>query len=403
MLLAACATPSAAPERSEPVRPSDAAIVRAPERTAPPASSAPGPRRPREAEGLAGCAPGPLFGVLPIALDQFRAFRPLGFPQLPSHIFGAKHSSFTINLPGEPRREGVAVRFPSDAVVTQLTRTTGQQPGYQLVFFPCAEFKSYFFHLGEVSPAIAQAFAASTPRCFEQDFGVGGKIAKCEAAMRLAVKAGDPVGISDGLAGVDWGAVDFRVDLPFVNLKRYDGEYPHMVSPVDYLVPELRAAMAPKLASLDGRRVRTAKPETGTIMQDRPGTAQGNWFTPGTSFIDQQDFSVWLGLLHDNVDPSVAVFAMGRSVPGLTMGLYAFTPRSDRRIDRDFSDVRPGGVYCYERFLTGMLPGGANLSEMRGVLLLEMPDERTLRVEHRADATCAAAPALSGRAAVFER
>ena len=54
-----------------------------------------------QADGLEACRDEPLFDHIPMALEDFRAFRPLGFVSIPIHIFGAKHSNFAINLPDE--------------------------------------------------------------------------------------------------------------------------------------------------------------------------------------------------------------------------------------------------------------------------------------------------------------
>ncbi|MBM4433838.1 MAG: hypothetical protein FJ028_01780 [Chloroflexi bacterium] len=337
---------------------------------------------------------------------DFKAFRPLGFPQPPVHILGAKHSNFTINLPGEPAVSGKPVRFPSDATVTEIVSTeSGEGTGHQLTFYPCREFESYFFHLGTIAAPLDSALKGQSTTCQDFDFGTqGGRIRKCTARVTVAVKAGDAVGGSDRFGGVDWGGVDHRVTLPFINPSRYDGDYPHYVSPVDYLAPSARALVEGKLGSIDGKVARTAEPRTGTLMHDVPGTAQGNWLTTGTNFTNTQDFSPWLALLHDYVDPSLPVFSMGSSVAGLRLGLYAFTPERSGTVNRDFAEVKPDGTtYCYERFHSGRTPSAPNLTTPAGAILLRMPSATTLAVEFQPGATCATARPLGAGAKTFER
>lgn len=379
-------------------------------RTELPASSARASQRPaapapREAQSLAGCGQGPVFSVLPLATSDFRSFRPLGFPQPPQHIFGAKHSNFTINLPGEKPVSGLPVRFPSDATVTSIVSTESDQgSGYQLTFFPCREFKSYLFHLGEISPALESALGQSSPKCENFDFGAGGKIRKCTAETRLSVKAGEAAGASDPFAGVDWGGVDYRVTLPFANPTRYDGDFPHMVSPLEYATAEVRALVDRKIGTFDGQVLRTAPPITGSLMQDKVGTAQGNWFTHGSTFMNTQDFGPWLGLLHDHVHPETPIISMGTSVRGMQMGLYTFTPRTSGLNNRDFSEVRSdGAVYCYEGFALGRTASQLNLSTVAGVLLMTMPDPTTLKVELQPGKSCGAGRTMTESASVFER
>lgn len=337
---------------------------------------------------------------------DFRAFRPLGFPQPPIHILGAKHSNFTINLPGEPALSGKPVRFPADATVTEIVSTESRDgTGYQLTFYPCREMKSYFFHLGTIAAPLEAALKGQSATCQDFDFGAqGGRIRKCTARVSVAVKAGDRVGGSDHFGGVDWGAVDYRVTHAFINPSRYDGDYTHYVSPIDYTTPAVRALVDPKLGSIDGKVRRTAEPRTGTFMQDVPGTAQGNWFTAGTSFMNTQDYSPWLGLLHDYVDPALPIFSMGSSVPGLRLGLYAFTAERSGTVNRDFADVKPDGTtYCYERFHTGQTRSALNLGTATGAILLRMPTATTIAVEFQQGATCATARPMGAAAKTFER
>jgi hypothetical protein len=140
-------------------------------------------------------------------------------------------------------------------------------------------------------------------------------------------------------------------------------------------------------------------------MQDLPGTAQGNWFTPGgANFMNTTNFEPFLGLLHDHVEPGIPIISMGTSVKGVRLGLYSFTPQSTGTVNRDFADVRPDGkTYCYERFGSGQTRSGLNLGAIDGVLLMTMPTTTTLRVERRAGATCANATPMGPDAFTFER
>ena len=90
---------------------------------------------------LPACPQGPLVDTPPMALEDFIAFRPLGFLPVPIHIFPAKHSSFSLALPGEPTPER-PVRFPGKAWVTEVVSTHygDGRTGYQMVFRPCREF-----------------------------------------------------------------------------------------------------------------------------------------------------------------------------------------------------------------------------------------------------------------------
>jgi hypothetical protein len=353
------------------------------------------------------CSDGPLFNHIPMALSDFRAFRPLGFVTQPQHILGAKHSNFSINLPHESKK-GLKVEFPSDAVVETITSTESRHgSGYQMTFYPCSDFKSYFFHLGTISDKLNQEFNNGKAAC--QTIGTGDEtIKKCQITTDIRVKSGELAGTSDGFGGVDFGAVDYRLPpAEYVNLKRYDGDYPYYTSPVLYFIPELKAQLVSKLRSVDGATQRTAEPLVGSLLQDVQGTAQGNWFIGEQSFMNSQDFSPFLALLHDYIDPHQPLFSMGTSVKGLKMGLYGFKPAASGTTNRDFKGMTPdGSTYCFDTFLSGKTVGGLNLSQMDGILIATMPDEMKLKVEKigHSGSTCANTPlAFTAAATIFER
>lgn len=183
------------------------------------------------------------------------------------------------------------------------------------------------------------------------------------------------------------------------------------VSPVPYFTPEAQSELEDALKSWDGRTQRTAEPKYGAYMQDLPGTAQGNWFTGGVSLaIPFQQPDPFLALVHDYIDPGQPLFSTGTSIKGLPPGIYAYTPASEGRTNRDFADIRPDGeVYCFDSFGTlGTMrrtAGGLPASVPRGVILVDMPDAGTLRVEVREAVSCAALGdwQLTQAATTFER
>lgn len=276
-----------------------------------------------------------------------------------------------------------------------------------MTFFPCDNFKSYFFHLGTITEKLSQEFKNGKAAC--QVIGTGADvIKKCQVNTEVKVKSGELAGTNDGFGGVDFGAVDYRLPpADYANPKRYDGDYLHYTSPVLYFTDELKTQLEGKLRSIDGTTLRTADPKIGTLLQDVKGTAQGNWFIGDQSFMNSQDFSPFLALLHDYIDPSQPLFSMGTSVRGLKMGLYGFKPQADGRVNRDFRDVRPdGSIYCFDNFLSGKTAGGLNLSGVDGVLMATMPDDVKLKVEKAGSAgsTCANTPLdFTSAATVFER
>ena len=358
---------------------------------------------PEVASDIPKCSSEPIFNNIPMELSDFRAFRPLGFVNVPIHIFGAKHSNFAINLPNE-HVSGKRVEFPADVTVTNITSTVSASgSGYQITFYPCREFKSYLFHLGTISDQLKSEYDKSSPKCQDFTFDASGKITKCEANTKVKVKSGDLAGTSDSFGGVDWGAVDYRVTAEYANPDRYDGDYPHYTSPVLYLRQDLKNKMLSKMGSFDGQVMRTAEPRVGALAQDKSGTAQGNWFMGVKSFKNTQDFSPFLALIHDYVDPIQPIFSMGSSVKGLNKGIYSFRVESSGLNNRDFSTVkRDGQVYCYDAWASGLSAGHSPLTTTSGVILLQMPTDKTLQVEYQ-NGSCGTNRTITANATTFDR
>ncbi len=356
-----------------------------------------------QSDALSKCTNGPLFDHIPMALGDFKAFRPLGFVSIPIHIFGAKHSNFAINLPNE-HISGKPVEFPGDAVVTSLISTASTSGnGYQIVFYPCREFKSYLTHLGTISDRLKTEFSKASPKCQDFVFDSSGKTTKCTAAMNIKVSSGELAGTNDGFGGVDWGAVDYRLSAEYANPSRYDGDYPHYTSPILYLRKDLKATIMDKLGSWDGEVKRTAEPRTGSLNQDVKGTAQGNWFIGDKNFYNTQDFNPFMALLHDYIDPAQPEFSMGTSVKGLAAGIYSFRVSNSGLKNRDFNDVKPdGNIYCYDAWISGRSTGHLPLTTPSGVILLKMSDGQTLQVEHQSG-SCATAHSVTAAATIFKR
>jgi len=341
---------------------------------------------------LPPCPEGPLYTVIPMALEDFLAFRPLGFLSVPTHLFPAKHSSFSIALPGEPTPER-AVRFPGDVWVTEIwSYRSEKQAGYQLYFQPCDRVRAYFFHLKDISESLKAAFEQAPKECFDfQDSQ--GVIVKCRVQVLVKAVAGEMAGVSGDGAGVDFGMADFRIEPSgLVELSHYPFDYPYYVSPVEYYPPELKAQFESKLASWDGSTPRTAEPRSGVYRTDVATTAQGNWFWPGVNLrTNSADLSFHLALVQDYVDPEQPVFSCGSRIPGVKMGLYSFVPRDAGDINRRFRDVTADGkIYCYDGWISGRTTGLLPLWQLDGVLLVGLDDERTLRIEKQGEAgsTC---------------
>lgn len=349
----------------------------------------------------------PLFDTSPIAIEDFIAFRPLGFMSAPIHMFPAKHSAFSMTPIGQtpvPK----PVRAPGKVVVTEIYEASFSTGGknYQVMMRPCGEVRVYFGHLVTISEKLLTEFNREAPKCYSF-FEGNATITSCRREnLSVALSSGEQFATGPDTAGVDFGVLDFRrAPARFINLEHYDTYYPFYTSPLDYYTADARATIENKTGNVFGTKLRTALPIGGTFMQDIAGTAQGNWFLPGKYHKNSTDMSIFVGLAHDYINPDEPLMSLGSSVKGAKLGLYSYTPSTQGVVNRDFKDIQPDGkVYCIEKFKSGQSTGGLPLTTPSAVLLLWMPDYSSLKLELASQNSCAATSfQLSSQATLFVR
>ena len=335
------------------------------------------------------------FSVSPVALSDFMGLVPLGNFAPSGHVFPTDHIYFHINRIDTSQWElgtvEVPVVSPGDVWVTEIRSTgTENRTDYSIRFSPCEEIQAFFIHVSSLSERLEQSFSPPYDNCNE--YSTGGDIYKnCSKTVNVKLAAGEAVGTAGGdewQNAVDLGIYDLRTDpLPYANPDRWEEQSLHIACPVDYFTDDVRAALQAKLGSHDGTTSRTDASACGEVEQDEPGTAQGVWFVPGTTYTFPEDPHITLA--HDNVDPSIGVFAVGVSMgsSGLSSGLYLFDPASSGVVNRDFKDVTADGVvYCYEtrdRFGTEPLPF---------IILVQLTSPTTVRSERQDAASCSSGP-----------
>ena len=341
------------------------------------------------------------FSVSPVALSDFMGLVPLGNFAPSAHVFPTDHIYFHINKIDRSQWElgtiEVPVVSPGDVWVTEIRSTgTENRTDYGIRFTPCEELDVFFIHVASLSEKLEQSFSPPYDECNEYSTG-GSNYQNCSKTENVKLAAGEAIGTAGGdqfLNALDLGIYDFRTDpLPYANPDRWGEQSLHVACPLDYFTADVRDALRAKLGSHDGNTSRTLSPACGEVEQDEPGTAQGVWFVPGTSYTYPEDSH--LTLAHDNVDPSTGVFSVGVSMgsSGLSSGLYLFDPASSGVVNRDFKDVTADGVvYCYEvrdRFGTEPLPF---------IILVQLTSPTTLRSERQDAASCGSGPWQFGSA-----
>lgn len=350
----------------------------------------------------------PLLSTVPVAQDDFLAFRPLGFLSPPIHMFPAKHGAFSMTVPGTTAQRK-AVRAPAAVTVTEIYEATFSSTGnknYQVFMHPCREVRLYFGHLATLSARLQAEFDRVAPVCNAFDDGSSLTTTCRRENLTLQLVEGEQFGTGPDTNGIDFGSIDFRRrPAAFTDLNNYDAYYPYYVPPSTLFAAAVRQALEAKTGNVFGTRMRTAQPLGGSYMEDLRGSAQGNWFIAGYSHANSTDLSNFLGLTHDYVDPAQPVLTVGRNVAGVSMGVFAYPPADSGLINRDWAHVRAdGNVYCFDRFLT-QVAGSLALGRPSGVFLMQLTDEHNLRLELRAGASCSVVNdwTLSSAATAYRR
>jgi hypothetical protein len=382
------ATPSATPETTTPtVTPG------------PPPTPEPEPTR---TTSFGDCPDGPVFTVSPVSLEDLDAIVTLGNLNPPSHTFPTDHIYFYVTRASwdAPAADRVDFFAPGDGVVTGLIASEHPDRGfadYDVFLRPCESLYAVFMHVTSLDEAVFGDTSDFSGWDLTNEYETGGEHYRLwRKDVSITVRAGDRLGTAGGIEGGSWaldfGLYDTRVTATNVadpDRWREGQEYFHVVCPLAYYEP------GPLLDALIARVDRVSPPGEeypwGTIYYDVPGTAQGLWFPAGTEGVGHEDAN--LALVYSNLDPSIAVFSVGTSVPGLPSGVYGFTPATDGQLNSPFADITPDGqVYGYR------------VDGYDGTIIVAMPDEMTLRIEALPSAAAdPAAWAFTDSAVTFER
>ena len=105
-----------------------------------------------------------------------------------------------------------------------------------------------------------------------------------------------------------------------------------------------------------------------------------------------------LALAHDNFNPLKGVFSVGTSITGLSSNTYLFDPQSSGYVNRDFADVMPGKIYCYDS-LTKKFDNQD--SPLR--IILEMTSDTKIVIEKQDESICGTGPWSFDNGVEFER
>lgn len=305
-----------------------------------------------------------VFTVSPVELDETTTIEPLGALNPPGHTIPTDHVYFF----SAPRGGvGPTIRAPGDVYVLEVNgpEDLSQSGDFKLSFALCDGVFGFYLHMATVSEEVQSAFR-DVP-CEEN--WLAGHPELCARFSNHPVQAGTILGTAKASGPFDLGTYDYRAPLAYANPYRYgDPDYGrprglYVTCPFDYYTPRMQRELYAKVS-------RTIEPRCGEVMQDVPGTLQGNWFYEDASPTSPSGWDGQLAFVYDHHDPSVAAISVG----GIFMDaevLYV-TPERSGTVNRRFRDVTPQRtIQCYQA------------DQGRGRVILRLVSDEELTIEYQ--------------------
>lgn len=363
-----------------------------------------------------------VFTFPPIDIDLIDAIEPQG--ELTGHYSGHITPGDHMGIRYNPNSLPIEVRAMADGYIVRVERQRNVESSpfpstdnYHVYFeYSCKVFGDYI-HLTEFSPNILSQDTKLKDLSEK-------RLTQMESVWpRIPVKAGQVIGKvqSWGLLGLL--TVDTDITLNgFVNPSLYDAEpwKTHSVSFLDYYNESLRSRLAAK-------NPRKAEPVGGKIDIDVTGRLAGSWFLEGTDYgggskaekvCDRVYCPYWeghLAFVYDYVTPSEV-----RITIGFDPKLYPQGPYGVKGNSPDPASITPSnGLVKYELVGLKSLDSENGVPEYpnqmpalvrvhddsfsAGTLLVQMLDERRIKMDVFAEKTPNQISGFSQNAKVYER
>jgi hypothetical protein len=354
----------------------------------------------------------PLFTSPPVVFEDLESITPLGNLNPPDHTLPTDH--VYIGLPATPEashnddglpppaKKVTNVYAPGKIIITGIEKveylgSDGAllRQDFSMSFAVCRSVDGYYGHLSSLNPELEKLTSGKSVSCdqYEIDSAGARSVNSCQFVLGKQIAAGSVVGqAGEQFSSFDMGLNDNRAPAEgYANPKRYS-RGSKTVCPFDYY----NSGMKQKFASYFGMGTtrRTAAPVCGSVMQDKAGTAQGNWFF-GDVKDGPQGWSKEVSLAHDNIDPSMGVISVGGTISQPFR--LQFLPTHSGTTNREFAEIRPGPeLYCYPSLADGY---GIKRGQQ---LVLQLVDATSLKIEHQSG-TCATNPAFTAAAKTYNR
>ncbi len=346
------------------------------------------------------------FNALPMRIADLSGIEPLGhmngehvLPNQADHVY----------LIGSTGMASTPVFAPGNATLFAIVRSVGIAGAdkgtgtVKLYFSPCKSVM-FAFQINTLAPQLENALSGLHPAAVQAGAAAQNTT---YGDLNIPLASGEELGTVTAMGSqggqADFAAADVRTaPLQFIDQNEATGmladSYAHAVCPLDYFSASLKDALYGKLtivhAGVNGI------PACGAVMQDKAGTAQGNWYrksdvAPAYQGINE---SALLAIVHSNLDPAKGVISVGTDLvqsPYLGTQII-FSPTSSGAVNREPSQIIPSDhIYCFDG------PAGAGGHGAEGHIDIRLDSAMRLEADYGAG-PCAARPVLTN-AVIYER
>jgi len=339
-------------------------------------------------------------GTSPMKSEDFSMVLPYGL-MIGGHVTPIDHQYFSPTVFNSPR-DTYEVRAMADSNIVDIQpRVRPEGTEYRFVFTISCTFFYYYDLVTSLAPEVKKAYDESS----------SGQIKK---SLNMAVKEGQLIGRIGGQT-LDFAVWDTEKPLKgFAIPEHYKGESwkIYTADPLDYYTDRLKKLILSKY-------VRAAAPVSGKIDYDIDGKLIGNWFRQETGGYSGGGsggdyYKNHLAIAPDAYDPASIVFSIGDfagqpqqfGVKGnspdpknvsVATGLVKY-----ELVQQDWMVVSTGEHW--DRFsLVKGLKAKNHEESVQGVALLQLLENRKLKVEVFPGKTASQVVAFTKKAVVYER
>ncbi|MBI2990394.1 MAG: hypothetical protein HYY51_04410 [Candidatus Magasanikbacteria bacterium] len=325
--------------------------------------------------------------IFPLAPENIELLVPMGRVQ-DSHVIPTDHqyvipkgTKDTSIITDSPRL--YEIKAPADGYIINIElfrepvekayRGGDYADNYLVLFEHSCNWYTRLIHIDTLSEKVLGSFAfdnPSDPHPF--------------ASTRIKVKEGEVIG-TVGPHSFDFQIMDFtNQDKGIISPDNIDFFSSYTVDTFDYINDTLKNELLPK-------NIRTRPPLGGRIAYDIPSKLIGNWFRIGRDKNNREEY--WtenLSIVYDHIDESQIRVSFGNynGYPK-AYAVRGNTP-DPASIDKNFGLVKyelsqfdyfdeNGSRWDAVHFAKNL--SAKNTEERRGVVLFELEDDRTLKVE----------------------